>query len=101
VVEDAGGFATPVDDPLERVPEVAGTDRLLAVVVVDVEHPALDAGVPVRLEVEHGGLDSPDVQDAGRGEPAEAGADDGDGVVRGQGVPLGGRREVRGPREVG
>lgn len=81
LVEYAGGLAAGMDQGTEAVVETGGAQGRLAVVFVDVEHAALGPGVPVRLQVEDGGFDAVDVQDAGQGQAAESGADDGDGVM--------------------
>jgi hypothetical protein len=58
----------------------------LAVVVVDVEHAALGAGRRGGLGLEDDGRDAVHVQKAGKGETADAGADDGDRCVHGRRV---------------
>lgn len=83
MVEDAHRLPARVDDGGKLFPELGGVNCLLAVVVVDVEHAALDAGVPVRFQFEDGRPDALGVQDARRRQAAEAAADDGDRVVRG------------------
>jgi len=82
--DDSASWTTAGQD---RGPELLHqTGRLqrgLPVVVVDVEHAALRAGVRGALRLVHDGLDAVDLKDAGEGEAAEPGADDGDWCVHG------------------
>ena len=66
----------------ELVGEAGRFERELPVVLVDVELAALRAGLRPRLRLVDRGGDAVDVEDAGEGEAAEAGADDRDrGVI--------------------
>ena len=79
-VEHARGLAARVDERAELVEQAGGAQRRLAVVLVDVEHAALRARVGRGLGLEDGGGDAVDVEDAREHQPAEAGADDRDGM---------------------
>jgi hypothetical protein len=66
----------------ELLVQAGGAQRPLTGVVVDVEHAALGPRRRRGVQIEDGGLDAAHVQDTSEHEPAEARADDGDGVVR-------------------
>lgn len=95
VAQDAHRLTTAVDDRRERVPQARSVDGFLPVVVVDVEHAALDAGVPVGLELEHCRRDAVNVQDSGGHQPAETAAEDGDRVMGGHEGLRGGGQVAR------
>ncbi len=83
--EQPQGLPAGVDQLLELLGQLGGAQGELSGVVVDVEHPALGPDVRAGLQVEDGGVEAVDVQHPGEGEPAEAAADDREGVVGGDG----------------
>ncbi|GGO47975.1 hypothetical protein GCM10012286_42510 [Streptomyces lasiicapitis] len=75
LVEDARRLAALAMTVPEALVKTGGTQRGLPGLLVDVQHAALGAGGRGRVEVEDGGLDAVQVQDAGERETAEARAD--------------------------
>ncbi len=77
-VENPRRLAALQDEAAELLGQAGRLEGGLAVVVVDVEHPALGARGRRGLRLVDRGRDAVDVQDAGQDESAEAGADDRD-----------------------
>ncbi len=75
-VEDPCRLAALQDEAAEVVDQACRPECRLAVVVVDVEHPALRARRRGGLRLVERGRDSVDVQDTGEREAAQPGADD-------------------------
>ena len=84
-VQDAGGLAARLHQAAELLVQPGLAQGALGGVLVQVEHAALRAGVAGGVEVEDGAADAVQGQDPGKGEPAESGADDEEGVVFGDG----------------
>lgn len=78
LVEHAARFAACMDKGAEDLMQAGRPQRLLARVLMNVEHAALAARLRRSVRFIDGGGDAVDVQHAGEHQPAQPRADDGD-----------------------